>query len=794
MDIVFSGPFRTGSFIWLQHPETWTLTVIAKTTFRLQPGELSIAEEQDALCTDDVYWNDDRTKSLYAPTDIVPFKPRADVLLVGSAFAPRKEPVRSLIARLIVGEMDKSIEVLGERTLMRDGQIREGFPFAKMPIRYERAAGGPGTTNPVGMRSDLLSNNQPQIQLPNLQPPFMTLEEIEADPLLPIGFGPIAPTWPERRTMLGAHGSLFPSSDWMDKPIPPDISMEFFNSAPFDQQPDVLHERERIVLENLHAEYPVLTTSLPGIKPRAMLERPDGSTELIPMIADTLWIDTDRGVCTLTWRGQSELRQRSEPGRIVISQAKIPNPSASYIEPSAGSVRGGQIAVPASPEAPKETALAGTGPADTQDPFSPLAPQDVPNSNRAPLAPQPRASSFANTDTPPPTLSRAAISHERSTLPVSGFRRPEGPSTLNNSAALSPSGNPSGNARSAPSPSAAPAESFTAPIQAGTAASASQRRPSTPFFAAVDAAPISSPGRTVPPPSQGRGSSPFFPAIETPNPTAPRTAERSPNEALPDESRAHGPATAVNRVPAFLKAPAKPISPTKLIWFDPALASRLRAQRGLHSNGDPNSDRLLVSDALQRGEAARPDELPQIVQDASLSDQGFEPPLSLIEGTLEFSFDEVAQLKASISVLLPLAQDDEELKEVLNAATHLITASLTPHLGIVAAEHIGRVKEALSRSSRMLPSDYLESHVQRMLLEQRAYKRKTLFGKTWIRAELQSATTAIPVYIPDPLSSELPMYRRLNVRMLGEVDLREDEYELSPCLIRLCAIGRTVSH
>ncbi len=130
MDIVSSGPFRTGSLVWLQHPETWTLTVIAKTTFRLQPNELAIAEEQDALCVDDVYWNDDRTRSLYAPSDFVPFKPRVDVLLVGSAFAPRKEPVRSLIARLAVGEMDKPIEVMGERTLMRDGQIREGFPFA----------------------------------------------------------------------------------------------------------------------------------------------------------------------------------------------------------------------------------------------------------------------------------------------------------------------------------------------------------------------------------------------------------------------------------------------------------------------------------------------------------------------------------------------------------------------------------------------------------------------------------------------------------------------------------------
>lgn len=790
MDIVSSGPFRTGSLVWLQHPETWTLTVIAKTTFRLQPNELAIAEEQDALCVDDVYWNDDRTRSLYAPSDFVPFKPRVDVLLVGSAFAPRKEPVRSLIARLVVGEMDKSIEVMGERTLMRDGQIREGFPFAKMPIRYERAAGGPGTTNPVGMRSDLLSNTQAQIQLPNLQPPFMTMEEIEADPLLPIGFGPISPTWPERRTMLGAHASLFPSTDWMDKPIPPDISMEFFNAAPFDQQPDILHDRERIVLEHLHPEYPLLTTSLPGIKPRALLERPDGSNELIPMIADTLWIDTDRGVCTLTWRGQVELRQRNETGRVVIAQAKPSQASASFAEPAAASVRGGPAAATPAAETPHETLTEAESTRPQAMDTTAFTSQETPSSRKAYSPPPPRASAAASSDSPPPTLTRAALSHERSTLPVSGFRRPEGPSTLNNTGVPSPSPAP----RNSVSTASAPSDSFTALAHTNTTASASQRRPSTPYFSAADAAPISAPGRSTQPPSQGRGSSPFFSALETPAPPAAKpSAERAPfnaNDAPPDEIRAHGPTTAVNRVPSFLKTPSKASSPTKLIWFDPALAARLRAQRGLLSSTDPNGDRLLVSEALKRGEAARPEELAQLVQDAALSDQGFESPLSLIEGTLEFSFDEAEQLKASITVLLPIAEGDEELKEVLDAASHLIKASLTPNLGIVAGEHIGRVKEALSRSSRMLPADYLESHVQRMLLEQRAYKRKVLFGKTWIRAEIQSQSASIPVYIPDSLSGELPMYRRLSVRMLGELDLREDEYETSPCLVRACALAR----
>lgn len=781
MDIVSSGPFHTGALVWLQHPETWTLTVIAKTTFRLQPNELAIADEQDPLCTDDVHWNDDRTRSLYAPSDFVPYKPRADVLLVGSAFAPRKEPVRSLLVRLSVGEIDKSIEVLGERTLMRDGQIREGFPFAKMPLRYERAAGGPGTTNPVGMRSELGLNQQTQLQLPNLQPPFMTTEEMEADPLLPIGFGPIAPSWPERRTILGAHASVFLSAEeWTEKPFPPEVSMEFFNAAPFDQQTDVLHEREHLLLENLHPDHPVLTTQLSGLRPRAVLERENGSTELIPMIADTLWIDTDRGVCTITWRGQAELSQRNEAGRVIVSVGKTPYASAPSLEPAAPSSRG----IPASARAPQEILIDTAGGSEAERNTIPSAqpfPQtEMQKPSRGYSPPPPRASSFTNTDTPPPTLTRPTLMHDRAPPSTGALRRSESTSAFSSV--------------SAPAPPRNSSDAGAAPIHTNTATSPSHRRPSTPFFsAATEPAPASAPGR-APPASQGRISSPFFPAIEAPVPAASKPAtERSEGAAgdPPHEpARPHGPSTAVNRVPTFLKAPSKPAQPTKLIWFDTALASRLRAQRGLLSNADPSGDRSLITDALTHGEAAHPEELAQLVQDAALSDQGFEPPLSLVEGTLEFSFDDVEQLKASITVLRPLAAHDDELREVLDTATHLITASLTPNLGIVAFEHMGRIKEALSRSGRMLPADYLDSHVQRMLIEQRAYKRKTVFGRSWIRAEIQSSTAAVPAYLPDALAAELPMYRRFAARLLGEVDMREDEYESSPCLVRVCALAR----
>ncbi|HVY48110.1 MAG TPA: DUF2169 domain-containing protein, partial [Minicystis sp.] len=148
-------PLRATGLHWQAQHGGWVLTIVAKGTFDLAPGESRLSDRQEDVGEEDNHWNDDPQRSVYAPSDLAPFKPRADVVLVGHAFSPRGEPVRSLVARVVVGELDKSIEVVGERLWTVDGELREGARFAKMPLRYERAAGGPESWNPVGMRTDV---------------------------------------------------------------------------------------------------------------------------------------------------------------------------------------------------------------------------------------------------------------------------------------------------------------------------------------------------------------------------------------------------------------------------------------------------------------------------------------------------------------------------------------------------------------------------------------------------------------------------------------------------------------
>lgn len=173
MQVLSVSPLRAGSVIWQPRRGVLALTVVAKATFSLLPGEAVLAEDQEFPNEEPNHWNDDPARSVYAPSNIVPGKARADVMLVGHAFAPGGEPVQSLRARLDVGALGKEIEVFGERGLAPGGRVVEGPPFSKMQLRYERAAGGDDTDNPVGMRTGprARADETGLVPLPNLMPP-----------------------------------------------------------------------------------------------------------------------------------------------------------------------------------------------------------------------------------------------------------------------------------------------------------------------------------------------------------------------------------------------------------------------------------------------------------------------------------------------------------------------------------------------------------------------------------------------------------------------------------------------
>lgn len=318
MDILAFPPFLATSLLWQPRPGAWTITVVCKATFVLLPGESKPERDADPPNDADDHWNDDDRRSLHAASDLVPFKRRADVLLVGHAYAPRMQPVSSLITRLVAAGVDKAIDVHADRVWTQDGHLREGTAFTKMPLRWERAAGGPDTVNPVGVRPDARPDIYGQVPIPNLQPPGFYVGW-PTDVIPPIGFGPVAPSWPGRRGMLHWHAASWDHRTWVGRPLPADIDAAFFNAAPPDQQVDEIRGDERIVLENLHAEHARLVTRLPGLAPRATVERAGAAAQALQMRCDTLSIDSDRGVCSLVWRGQVALARQDERVKLVIA-------------------------------------------------------------------------------------------------------------------------------------------------------------------------------------------------------------------------------------------------------------------------------------------------------------------------------------------------------------------------------------------------------------------------------------------------------------------------------------------
>src|SRR4051812_12829520 len=123
MDVVSICPLPVASVLWQPRAGSFSLTVVCKATFLLAPTTAQLAPEQEDPNEEDNHWNDDAARSLYSASDLSPLKARADVVLVGHAFAPGRAKVRSLLTRLQVGTIDKAIEVSCDRAYRQDGTI-----------------------------------------------------------------------------------------------------------------------------------------------------------------------------------------------------------------------------------------------------------------------------------------------------------------------------------------------------------------------------------------------------------------------------------------------------------------------------------------------------------------------------------------------------------------------------------------------------------------------------------------------------------------------------------------------
>jgi hypothetical protein len=833
MNVAAIGPISVGSLLWQRNGAS-TLTVIAKTTFRLTPGTCILSDEQEPLNADDAHLEDDPARSMLAPSDLVPFKARADVVLVGYAFAPRGEPQRQLVVRMNVGEVNKSFEVVCDRAWAPEGVVREGPRFTRMALQYERAGGGPGTANPIGIGPEARG----MLPLPNLQPvgfvPGRRGEVIE-----PVGFGPLSASWPARRARMRAPAP--PRNAREASAMLADLEPAYFNYAPADQQLDGIRPDERLLLDHLHPQHPHLATTLPGLRPRAFTHHGEGTQE-IALVADTLWIDTARSICAVTWRGFLERpavdasvvvalegAHRSLPWTEIQAALRGAGPGSHELvemDETADEPRERRHTVEISPaRAPRAVAAdaARDDLAALRDEVTsvsmdlPLGLQAIGDAAPAWLsrAPPPRDQELA-------LETRPRADHNGGPSPMTPARSDydggvasKPPPAPSSPSILLPAPGPQAIPIPIPRPSVPSIPPWAVPAPPVIAPSALAPKPVTPSTAGIPSASPSTaglPSAGLPNGLSGSASLPSTPSSLASAQGAPTSLAQTAHAgvlAASNEAASAGDIVSGSRLskPDVALQVAASRDLLELVWWHPDKVGALRQHPPWAALVAP---RLVAGKRVEPSEPSPRRDLEDVERillgaapcgdlDAALvecaTDLGaIRPALAVISGEIALPLDDAKMLEVLSSAASSLAAGDKRLKEAVDAAADVLKTPLVA-APEVAAAFCGRVREAWTKSSRMVPPDYLDVHARRILLDQRSFQRRVLCNEEWVRAllALPGQPVHVPTYIPAASTRWLPLFGRFAARVVAEIVPQLDQHEGHPLALRVLALARVIS-
>ncbi|NWL77108.1 DUF2169 domain-containing protein [Pseudomonas taiwanensis] len=403
-----------------------------------QPGQCRAVVMDQAplpLCMADTYYVEPGTSAVLEESDLAPFKPYCDVIVVGHAHAPTGRPAGSWEGglritatrptrefpdpplparprgiRLTADELrehqiqvqearrrtseqrtpllllDKTLRFTGPRKF-RHGLIgwhlTEPEPATRVPLRWEHAFGGASQipnprhaddpespeyllnevcfSNPLGCgwleyRHEKLHYQQtgdmlvrlPAPQIEHLGEPIERLLHARhpASPLdapamadvaasygrTPAGFGVVGRAWAPRLALAGTYDQAWEDNHWPG--LPQDFDFTYWNGAPRDQQiayptPDARIELFNLV-DPLWSVDGRCDIQLPGHRPFVLLRLDNGVMLPLPMLTDTLRIDTDAMTLAMTHRISLpgaldirvlEARFETDPGAPLLRRA-----------------------------------------------------------------------------------------------------------------------------------------------------------------------------------------------------------------------------------------------------------------------------------------------------------------------------------------------------------------------------------------------------------------------------------------------------------------------------------------
>jgi hypothetical protein len=324
MELLNASGMQAGFTMGMRPDGRELLVVVVKGTFNIPPirQSVSLTETQKSLIEADTFSGEPGHSAPVYETDYAPIKHHCDVLLLGSAYAPGGRPASRVEVTLRISSMLKSFAVTGER-FWEAGKlaISPGYAglFERIPVSYDRAFGGVDNfhdneqkhtawmPNPIGVgyHQQLARELVDGSPMPNT-------EELKRPVTMPNGnygpmaFGPLGRGWEPRRQLAGTYDEA-----WLENVspfLPGDFSDAYYQSAPADQQIPFLKGGERVFLENLTSAGQT-SFDLPQLDMPVVFFYKNGKQARQQAVIDTLVLEPDEGIFTLTWRTMIPLKK-----------------------------------------------------------------------------------------------------------------------------------------------------------------------------------------------------------------------------------------------------------------------------------------------------------------------------------------------------------------------------------------------------------------------------------------------------------------------------------------------------
>jgi hypothetical protein len=313
------------------------IVVAVKGTFAIpeRDGEVcQLAAEQAPLVMADEFFGEPGFSAPRYEVDFALVKPKCDVLLNATAYAPRGEPAPQVQVGVKLGSWRKVFSVIGDRVWLQRGATlgpSRPKPFTSMPITYDLAYGGADDLhpdpskhaaympNPIGRGFHQVGTGQPIVGRP------VPNTEALADPVTvswgnyqPMSFGPVGRGWTPRLKFAGTY-----DQNWLDNVfpfLPADFDVRYYQAAPADQQIDYPQGGEEVQLLNL---MPSGRTRflLPTVDVPVVFFRKNAEPEHKQAVLDTIVIEPDLGRVLLTWRASVPLKRNMfEMTQVLVGQ------------------------------------------------------------------------------------------------------------------------------------------------------------------------------------------------------------------------------------------------------------------------------------------------------------------------------------------------------------------------------------------------------------------------------------------------------------------------------------------